>query len=100
MAEADTVVQEKIQIKAPNFWTVVLHNDDFTPMEFVVMVLMEIFHLNQEESELIMLTVHNEGKAPVPRRYSKDIAHTKAKQVCDLAEVMQHPLLATPEQLA
>jgi len=100
MSHAETSVVEKVAIKTPNFWTVVLHNDDFTPMDFVIMVLMQIFHLNPEESEIIMLSVHNDGKAPIPRKYSKDIAVTKANQVCLLAEKFQHPLLATPEQIA
>ena len=100
MSESDTSVMEKVEVKNPNFWTVVLHNDDFTPMDFVIVVLMEIFHLTEDESEHIMITVHNEGKAAIPRKYSKDIAITKANNVCSFAEIAQHPLLATPEQVA
>ena len=100
MSQADTVVMEKVEVKTPSLWTVVLHNDDFTPMDFVIMILMEVFNLNEDESEHIMIKVHNEGKAAIPRKYTKDIAMTKAKDVCNIAELSEHPLLATPEQIA
>ena len=100
MSHAETSVLEKVQTKTPSFWTVLLHNDDFTPMDFVIFVLTDVFHLSTEEAEDITLRVHNEGKAPIPRKYTKEIAVAKANYVMALAERNEHPLLATPEQIA
>jgi ATP-dependent Clp protease adaptor protein ClpS len=94
----DTGVLEKTKFKTPVLWTVILHNDDYTPMEFVVAILHEVFNLDIESAHEIMLRVHNEGRAPVGK-FTKEIAVTKAAAVCELAERMQHPLVATPEEL-
>ncbi len=97
MSATDASVLEEVKLKPPVIWTVVLHNDDFTPMEFVTEVLTNVFHLSQPEAEMIMLTVHTEGKAPVGR-FTKEIANSKASLVCNLAEKFEHPLLATAEE--
>lgn len=91
-------VLERIRLKAPSMWTVVLHNDDFTPMDFVVVVLTQVFNLNPTAAMSVMLDVHNNGKAPVGR-FTKEIACSKAKRVLELAEQCQHPLMATPEEI-
>lgn len=97
-SDTDSEVLERIKIKKPSMWTVILHNDDFTPMDFVVVVLTEVFGLDKDGAMLVMLDVHNNGYAPVGR-YSKEIAFTKAKRVCDLADQCEHPLKATPEEV-
>jgi len=97
MTATDTSVVEKTKLKETVLWTVVLHNDDFTPMEFVTAILTEVFFLDELAANEIMLTVHNEGKAPVGK-FSKEIAITKAAHVCHLAEQCEHPLLATAEE--
>jgi ATP-dependent Clp protease adaptor protein ClpS len=78
-------------------WKIILHNDDFTPMDFVTKVLMQVFHKSVEESTQIMLTVHSAGKATVGL-YTKEIAITKSTQVRNIAEQFNHPLLCTAEE--
>jgi ATP-dependent Clp protease adaptor protein ClpS len=75
---------------------VILHNDDYTPMDFVVAVLTEVFYLDLVSAHEIMLKVHLQGRAPVGS-FSKEIAITKALHVVNLAEELSHPLLATAE---
>jgi ATP-dependent Clp protease adaptor protein ClpS len=91
-------VLEKTKLSMPNMWTVVFLNDDYTPMNFVVEVLMEVFHLDDAAAKEVMMTVHLKGRAPVGR-YTKEIAMTKAALVMRLAEELEHPLVASPEQL-
>lgn len=97
MSQTDASVLERTKFKTPSMWTVVLHNDDFTPMDFVVAVLSEVFGLSEGAAMMIMLEVHNKGKSPVGK-FSKEIALTKAKRVRDLAEQCEHPLKATAEE--
>lgn len=92
-----TQVQTKQVVKNPSLWKVVLHNDDFTPMDFVTLVLTDIFGKSRSEAEEIMLTVHHKGKANVGL-YTKEIAITKIAQVRIVAEDRGHPLLATAEE--
>jgi len=77
-------------------YRVLLHNDDYTTMDFVVHVLKTIFHKNEQESERIMLAVHEKGKG-VCGIYTREIAQTKVEQVKVLAKQNQFPLLATYE---
>ena len=85
--------------KAPSMFDVVMLNDDFTPMEFVVEVLETFFSLDREAATRVMLTVHTAGKA-VCGTYTRDIAETKALQVNQLAQENQHPLLCEIEALS
>lgn len=96
---SDTDVQTDIApvVKNVAMWKVVLHNDDFTPMEFVVAVLRQIFQKPNEEAVSLMMRVHTEGKAVVGL-YTREIAETKVQQTSDAAERFGHPLLATAEQ--
>ena len=80
----------------PGNFAVVLHNDDFTPMEFVVYVLQEIFHHPVERAERIMLAVHKEGMG-VAGIYRLEIAETKAYDTAELAKENQYPLKITIE---
>ncbi|NRA20258.1 MAG: ATP-dependent Clp protease adapter ClpS [Oceanospirillaceae bacterium] len=91
------VIQEaKPKLKKPALYRVVLLNDDYTPMEFVIDVLMMIFAMNQEKSTQVMLAVHTQGKG-VCGTYSKDVADTKAAQVNQFARDNKHPLLCEVE---
>ncbi|MEA1879491.1 MAG: ATP-dependent Clp protease adaptor ClpS [Campylobacterota bacterium] len=76
---------------------VLLHNDDYTSMDFVVEVLAGIFHKNQIEAEKIMLQIHDKGKA-ICGVYSFEIAQTKTQQVKQKAKQNEFPLLATIEE--
>jgi ATP-dependent Clp protease adaptor protein ClpS len=78
-------------------YKVLIHNDDFTPMEFVVLVLMRVFHMDQASATAVMLAVHHHGMG-VAGVYTKDIAETKAHLVISLAKEYGHPLLATVEE--
>lgn len=98
--QGDTgVVVERARPKTrqPPLYRVVLHNDDYTPMEFVVEVLLSYFSLTREQAVQIMLTVHTRGKG-VAGTYTRQIAETKVAQVNDHARAHQHPLLCTMEQ--
>ena len=85
------ITKEKIEVKKPDMYAVVLINDDYTPMEFVIYVLQTIFKKNYEEAKKIMLLVHNEGKG-ICGIFSLDIAETKANQEIEFSRINQHPL--------
>lgn len=95
--EGDVAVAEsKPELKPPSMYQVVLMNDDYTPMEFVVEILETFFHMNREKATQIMLTVHTKGKG-ICGVFTRDIAETKAAQVNQYAKDNQHPLLAEIE---
>ena len=85
------------RLKRPPLYRVVLLNDDYTPMEFVVEVLQKIFGLDRTTATRIMLEVHTKGKG-VCGVYTYEIAETKVAQVTGLAQQHQHPLLCTMEE--
>ncbi|MDT8397003.1 MAG: ATP-dependent Clp protease adapter ClpS [Pseudomonadales bacterium] len=93
---AGVLAPEKVRLKPPSLYRVVLLNDDYTPMEFVVEVLRRFFGMNAETATRVMLKVHTEGKG-VCGVFSKDVAETKALQVNDYARECQHPLLSDVE---
>ncbi|MHC8327723.1 ATP-dependent Clp protease adapter ClpS [Pseudomonas sp. LB1P83] len=95
---AGVAVQEaKPALQAPPMYKVVLFNDDYTPMDFVVEVLEVFFNLNRELATKVMLAVHTEGRA-VCGVFTRDIAETKAMQVNQYARESQHPLLCEIEK--
>ena len=101
MTESDSkaVIFDKGQIKqkSPPMYKILLLNDDFTPMEFVIEVLKIFFFMNQEQATRIMLKVHTEGVG-VCGVYPSDIASTKVKQVVEFARRNQHPLRCVMEE--
>jgi ATP-dependent Clp protease adaptor protein ClpS len=86
----------KPKLKRPPMYKVVLLNDDYTPMEFVVHVLEVFFSMDREKATQIMLTVHTQGAAVVGI-FPRDIAETKSEQVNQYAQENQHPLISTIE---
>jgi len=95
--DGDVAVQEeKPRLKRPPMYKVVMLNDDYTPMEFVVEVLEVFFGMGREQATRIMLQVHTEGKATCGV-FTRDIAETKAAQVNNYAKENQHPLLCEIE---
>ena len=95
--DTDVITETKPKTKRPPLYKVMLLNDDFTPMEFVVMVLERFFGVNQSQAFEIMLTVHEKGLAVVGV-FSHEIAETKVAQVMDAARQNQHPLQCTMEK--
>lgn len=91
-----TLQESKPELKKPPLFKVILLNDDYTPMEFVVEVLEVFFRMNREQATHVMLTVHTKGKG-VCGIYTRDIAETKAAQVNQYARENQHPLLCEIE---
>lgn len=91
------VEEARPRLKRPPLYRVVLMNDDYTPMEFVVQVLQSIFGKDRSTATRIMLEVHTKGKG-VCGVYTYEIAETKVAQVVGLAEQHQHPLLCTMEE--
>lgn len=96
-SEAAILTQEKIKQKSPPMYKILLLNDDFTPMEFVIEVLKIFFSMNQEQATRIMLKVHTEGVG-VCGVYPSDIANTKVSQVVEFARINQHPLRCVMEE--
>ena len=95
----DTVLKvEKNKIKPPRMFKVVLLNDDFTPMEFVVYVLQEIFHHPFERAEQIMLSVHKDGMG-IAGVYRLEIAEQKAYETAEDAKEYQYPLKITIKEI-
>lgn len=95
----DTVLIERVKpkLKKPPLFKVVLINDDYTPMEFVVHILESIFNHNREQATQIMLHVHKLGKG-ICGVYTRDIAETKMVQVNNFSRENKHPLLCEIEE--
>lgn len=89
-------VRERSRTRRPRLWKVVLHNDDYTTMEFVIDVLMRHFGKSLAEATHVMLQVHHKG-AGVAGVYSRDIAESKVAEVTDEARRGGHPLLLSTE---
>ncbi len=96
-SDAGVVLETKTRTQRPPLYKVMLLNDDFTPMEFVVHVLERFFGLSHAQSFELMLTVHKKGVAVVGV-FSHEIAETKVSQVMDFARRHQHPLQCTMEK--
>lgn len=96
-SDIGVVTQTRPKTKRPPMYKVLLLNDDFTPMEFVVHVLERFFGLSHAQSFEIMLTVHKKGLAVVGV-FSHEVAETKVTQVMDFARRHQHPLQCTMEK--
>ncbi|MDI1302988.1 MAG: ATP-dependent Clp protease adapter ClpS [bacterium] len=96
--EGDLAVQEmRPELAPPPMYKVVIMNDDYTPMDFVVEVLESFFNMDREKATRIMIVIHTEGQATAGI-YTRDVAETKTAQVVDYAQQNQHPLLCRVEQ--
>ena len=91
------LLDTKPKTKKPSMYNVLLLNDDYTPMEFVVMVLEKIFNKKQEEATQIMLHVHKNGIG-VCGTFTYEVAESKCKTVMDMAKKNEHPLQCTMEK--
>lgn len=95
--DQDVLVDTRAKTERPPLYKVMLLNDDYTPMEFVVIVLERFFGMNQAQAFDIMLTVHKKGLAVVGV-FSHEVAETKVAQVMDFSRQHQHPLQCTMEK--
>ena len=95
--DALVLTQAKPKTKKPSMYKVLLLNDDFTPMEFVVLILERFFNADHQRAVSIILTIHQKGLAVVGV-YPHEIAETKVTQVMDFARKNQHPLQCTMEK--
>ena len=84
--ENSLLTKEKVKLKKPEMYAVVMINDDYTPMEFVIYVLQSVFKKNYEDAKKIMLLIHNQGKG-ICGVFPLDIAETKANQVVEFARI-------------
>ena len=91
------LAEPEVRTKSPSFFKVVLLNDDFTPMDFVVFVLKDIFRKSQEEAVSTMLDVHHKG-AGICGIYTRDVAETKAELAITLARRNEYPLQCRVEK--
>lgn len=103
MADQDQILREdkaavkEAKTRKPPLYKVVLLNDDYTPMEFVVHILENFFKMNREKATRIMLHVHTRGKG-VCGVYTRDVAETKVAQVNEYSRMNNHPLLCAMEE--
>jgi ATP-dependent Clp protease adaptor protein ClpS len=95
--ESGVLEAQKTQVEPPKMYKVLLLNDDFTPMEFVIIVLQRFFAMDKEQATRIMLQVHNQGRG-VCGLFPRDIAATKVEQVTAYARKHQHPLACVMEE--
>jgi ATP-dependent Clp protease adaptor protein ClpS len=99
MAKTATIPRTKTRTvtQRPPLWKVILLNDDYTPREFVVLVLKAVFRMNAERAYQVMITAHKKG-ACVIAVYTRDVAETKAKEATDLGRQKGYPLYFTTEK--
>jgi ATP-dependent Clp protease adaptor protein ClpS len=94
--EGPVVQEAEPKVQRPRLYKVLLLNDDYTPMEFVVVLIERIFYKNREEATQIMLHVHQKGVG-VCGIFTREVAETKVRQVLGFAKERQHPLQCTME---
>ena len=95
--QSQLVLDSRTKTKKPSMYKVLLLNDDFTPMEFVVLILERFFNVDHQQAVSIMLTIHQKGLAIVGV-YPHEIAETKVAQVMEFSRKNQHPLQCTMEK--
>ena len=96
--EGTVLEARKARVKPPPLFKVLLLNDDYTPMEFVVLVLQKFFSMTREQATQVMLKVHREGMG-VCGVYPHDVAQTKVEQVKAFSRKHQHPLQCVMEEM-
>ena len=96
--QGTVVLEDKPELKEPPLYQVVLINDDFTPMDFVIYILQSIFGYEHERSTQIMLAVHTMGKG-VCGIFPKEIAEMKSHEINEMAKAHEHPLISEIEPI-
>lgn len=95
--EGDTGIQTIPSVETPKMYVVLLLNDDYTPMDFVVQILRRFFGKTEEEAHAVMLDVHKKGSG-VAGTYTLEVAEMKVMQVNQFAQMNQHPLKSTLQE--
>ena len=95
--DSDVLTEIETKLEKPKMYKVVLHNDDFTTMEFVIFILKTVFMRSDADAVIIMLKVHNEGIG-IAGVYSFEIANMKAEKALNLSRANEYPLLCTVEE--
>ena len=95
--QGTTSVIDRVKLEPPRMWNVILWNDNFTTMEFVVLVLMQIFHKSFEDAQDCMMDIHESGKG-IAGTYSNEVASEKMRETLLTAESHGFPLKVTIEQ--
>ena len=96
-AGGEVVVEKKTKLDKPKLFKVILHNDDFTTMDFVVFVLQYVFARSEADAFTIMLKVHNEGIG-IAGIYPYEVAQMKSEKAMNIAKAREYPLLCTVEE--
>ena len=95
--DTSTRTRTRTKVARPPLYKVMLLNDDFTPREFVVMLLKAEFHMSEDQALIVMITAHKRG-ACVVAVFTREVAETKVAQVNEYSRMNQHPLLCTMEK--
>ena len=95
--DSEVLTESETKLEKPKLFKVILHNDDFTTMDFVVYILRTVFHRSEADSVLIMFKVHNEGVG-IAGVYTYEVATMKAEKAINLAKANEYPLLCTVEE--
>jgi ATP-dependent Clp protease adaptor protein ClpS len=95
--DGDVLTESDTKLEKPKLYKVILHNDDFTTMEFVIFILQTVFKRSDIEAFSIMLKVHNEGIG-IAGVYSYEVASMKAEKAMNLSKANEYPLLCTVEE--
>ncbi|MCU1290733.1 MAG: hypothetical protein JWN60_2962 [Acidobacteria bacterium] len=95
--DSDVLTESDTKLEKPKLYKVLLHNDDFTTMEFVVFILQHVFMRSDVEAFTIMLKVHNEGVG-IAGIYPYEVANMKAEKAMNLSKANEYPLLCTVEE--
>src|SRR4028119_615871 len=95
--DSDVLTESETRLEKPKLFKVILHNDDFTTMEFVVFILKHVFKRSDAEAFSIMLKVHNEGIG-IAGVYPFEVANMKAEKAMNLSKANEYPLLCTVEE--
>lgn len=90
-SDSDTEVLDRVKMKPPRMWNVILYNDNTTTMEFVILVLMQIFHKNFEDASDIMMNIHENGRG-IAGTYSHEVAEQKKEETTSAARSNNFPL--------
>jgi ATP-dependent Clp protease adaptor protein ClpS len=96
--DLDLLEKDEIKTKRPSMWNIVLYNDDYTSMEFVVFVLTKVFHRSTEDALALTFAVHTQGKG-IAGTYTFEVAEQKQYEVLLMAKIEEHPLRIEVEQV-